>query len=708
MNIRRAFQVGRCVVDPCDFSIQIEGGDKCTIQPKQIDVIYYLAQHYPKVITRQELIDNVWQGNIDVGEKSLNNTIWHLRQSLAEATSDQTIIETIRRAGYRLLVEPKWLQTDADCSDSVNSIEHMAPETQQPKSLEKFTWRIATFVFFILALGIYFGTSTPKVSSFVIESLTKQPGSELFAAPSPSGRFVVYRWVNPEGRVNLYMIDREQDQLAPIQLTFTDEEEVFSVWSPDEQYLYFSRQDRGSEPLCDIIRLNIVTHNEKRLAQCSVRNNYQYIDISPDGNTLAFIGYSESLQKNGIYFIDLNDDTKPPIRFSCAQDCKYKDRDMAFSPDGKKIAISRRDHQFDESLYLIDLKSKQEERLTSGEIDIVGFTWHPDGEHIIYASQRSDMRNGYVLNVDSKQKDSLNVESFSYPAYSRESAELFYQKRNEKYHIASLDLAGTSSPFPVLHTDFSYRYPDYSVQTDKIVYISNESGYYELWTSDTQGNNRQQLTDLKQNLRYPKWSHDGKKVAFLAPKQGASGYKIYIVDTATQQVSIVPTTFEDHGRPTWSYQDDAIISSVSDGETSGLYQFTLTDGEAKQLTFNGGLYGVMLSDSSLLFTSRNGGLWQKELSSDKEPTQILDESQLTEPFSWVYHDNGIYFRQSTEKHKQFMHYNLIQDNFTVLVRVPMFQRHSGISLNPTTGQLFFTHNAYPQSDIKKLEHPLLP
>lgn len=706
MTIKNAFKINDCVIQPCDFSVQFDTGLKRTIQPKQMDVLCYLAQQYPNIITRQELIDNVWNGNQNVGEKSLTNTIWHLRQELQESETDSVIIETIRRAGYRLLVEPKWLNTQT--YQTTNT-----PYMNLKKRFFQFhgtrlLMGISSIVL-ILLLGFYFTQTTKQPSLTIIEHLTKQPGSELNVAPSPSGRFIVYQWINSTGKVNLYMHDRQNAQLSPTQLTHSDAKEGFSIWSPDEQYLYFSRQ-MSSAPNCQIIRLTVTTRHETPVANCSSKTGYQYIDLSPDGNTLAFIGNSKNTDSSGIYFTHLNDLEKASTRFSCANSCGYKDRDMAFSPDGKKIAVSRRYSEYEEDIYLVDIESKEAEQLTFGESDIEGLTWHPDGDYLVYAAQQADKHRGYVFNVRTRQKKPLRIDGFSYPSYSRKSAELFYQHISENYHIASLDLSETStkSTFPFMLSEFSHSYPDYSLKANKIVYVSNESGHYELWLSDSNGLNREQLTHLQQRLRYPRWSNNGEKVAFLAQAEGKDGYEIQIIDIQTKRLTILPTSFESHGRPTWSYQDDGIISAVSRENRTELYLFALAGGEPTRLTFNRGRFGYMVSESSIIYVSRNGRLWQKEINNESKAIRILRRRQFNTRHSWVYHDNGIYFRQSINNQRKFMHYDLVQDTFTELARIPMFQGYSGLSLNSVSGQLLFTNNSSPQSDIKKLEHPLLP
>ena len=457
--------------------------------------------------------------------------------------------------------------------------------------------------------------------------------------------------------------------------------------------------------------MKVTSHQEKHISHCPVKGGYYYLDISPDGSILAYQGYNEPDDKSGIYFIALDQENAKPYRFSCANNCGYKDRDMAFSPDGKKIAVTRRNNRFNENIFLVDLTTKAFEQLTEGEEDIVGLTWHPNNEQIVYATQQADVRKGYILETDTKTKHELNIEGFSYPAFAKKNATLFYQQRTEKYHIASLQLnnAIAASPFPVVQSDYNHHYPNYSSVAKKFVYVSNESGYYELWSANSDGSNRTQLTHLKHSIRYPSWSHDGTKVAFLAPTENESSDKIYILNLDSHKVSIVPSLFKEHNRPTWSFDDNAIISAIYDNEFTDLYQINISDGVAKRLTFDGGRYGLMISPDTMLYTRIKKGLWQKDINSKSPSLNKISGKLFKTLYTWTYKNTGIYFLQNTQNHDQLSFYDFNQQQLTPLIHLPnyAFGGAGSLTLIPELDKLLFTHSYNPQADIKMLEHPLL-
>ncbi len=705
MKSTKAFKLGNCQILPLEFSIQFENSNKQSLQPKLIDVLVYLAKNYPRIITRDELIEHVWLGNNYVGEKALTNAIWHLRKSLKDVSHDDEVIETIRKAGYRLLVEPEW-QENSDPSDTQIS--------QSGHDKSKFTKLLPLFIVFILLfVGMFYwqlNDKKPAFSQAKITQITREPGRELFVAPSPNGRFIVYKWYISEVSSGLFILDRQQPQLPAKQLTFEKDIVGHSVWSIDSEYLYFSRYNRDKSQ-CHIVQMKVTSRQEKIITDCALTGGYSYIDISPDGKTLAYQGHIEAVKQRGIYFFRLDQENAQPIRFSCLENCGYRDRDMAFSPDGKKIAVSRRFSRFVENIYLIDLNTGASEQLTFGEEDIVGLTWHPDGEKLVFATQRADVRQGFVYDVKSKNSLNINIEGFSYPAFAKNSGQLFYQHRKEQYHIASLKLNETiaTSPFPIAKSEFNHHYPDYSSVTKRIVFISNESGHYELWSANSDGDKRKQLTFLKQAIRYPRWSHDGSKIAFLAPLEKESGDKIFILDMNSLRVSELKSPYKEHNRPTWSFDDSAIISAIYDNEYTDLFQININDGTTRRLTYDGGRYGIMISPTRLLYTRIKNGLWEKDIEDTSEILLRINGELFKTLYTWTVLKNQVFFRQNAADHQQLSFYDFKKAQLTPLARMPALSiaNYSSLTLAPERGELLFTGSDKPQADIKMLEHPLL-
>ncbi|WP_416307451.1 winged helix-turn-helix domain-containing protein [Neptunicella sp. SCSIO 80796] len=686
------FCIGKIRIEPLEYAIYPDKGPKQSLQPKFIEVLCYLANQYPNVVSRQELIEHIWHGNIYVGEKALTNAIWHLRQALTQAEQPE-IIETIRKSGYRLLVAPQMLK---------------AVTPRFPRS----AIQIMVITGMLLLSAILFSMtdlrSPSGTSSNEIQSITAEPGLELFPAPSPDGRYLVYKWRSPDGQVDLYRRDVTQPQLSAVRLTFDHANEGRAVWSRDGKWLYFRRKDID-ENYCDIVKMDVQSLQEHFVAKCPMTGALHYMDISPDNTTLAYWGILEQDPRPGIFLLDLNDPAALPRPLPCDKDCDQSERDMAFSPDGQYIAITRRSSRFSEDIHLIHLASGRSQQLTFGKRDIVGLTWRPDGQSLIYAVQQADVRSGFELNLDTLESKPLNIKGFSYPSFARQLPWLFFQHRDEQYQIAaqSLDNEVSSSPFPILQSGYNHKYPDYSAVTDQIAYASNESGYYEIWLADANGSNRRQLTDLKRSVRFPKWSHDGQFVAFLAPDETGNADRIYIVNVLTRRTVPVLSPFSGHNRPTWVPDDSAIISAVYSEDNRDLYRFELDHQQVTRLTWDGGRYGILIDNDTLIYTRTTKGLFQKR-PEQKKARKLLGSDTFRVRYTWVYTQDGIYFPQLKNDHQQIGFYSLSSQQFTPLLKLPLSSVviDSSMSLDNRRQRLLFTKTLFYQSDIKLIKDPV--
>jgi hypothetical protein len=71
------------------------------------------------------------------------------------------------------------------------------------------------------------------------------------------------------------------------------------------------------------------------------------------------------------------------------------DKLPAFSPDGKSLAFARVEANHSADIYLLNIASGEEKRLTQDNASIAGLDWLSDGEHIIYGSS-DDMESKLV------------------------------------------------------------------------------------------------------------------------------------------------------------------------------------------------------------------------------------------------------------------------------------------------------------------------
>ena len=91
-------------VDPIAGLLKINGRSK-RLEPKVVLLLSYFASHNNRVISRQELVDQLWPG-IVVADETVTRSIFSLRNALGDDAKQPKYIETIPKKGYRFLAIP--------------------------------------------------------------------------------------------------------------------------------------------------------------------------------------------------------------------------------------------------------------------------------------------------------------------------------------------------------------------------------------------------------------------------------------------------------------------------------------------------------------------------------------------------------------------------------------------------------------------------
>ena len=77
-------------------------GAQVTVEPGVFDLLVYLVRHRDRVVSKDELIEAVWEGRI-VSESTLTSRITAARQAIGDNGQDQQLIRTVPRKGVRFV-----------------------------------------------------------------------------------------------------------------------------------------------------------------------------------------------------------------------------------------------------------------------------------------------------------------------------------------------------------------------------------------------------------------------------------------------------------------------------------------------------------------------------------------------------------------------------------------------------------------------------
>jgi len=97
------YQSGNFSLDTGSYGFARDG-IKQAIEPQVFDLLVYLMENRDRVVTRDELLDNLWDGRI-VSESALNGRLKMARKSVGDNGKQQRIIKTIYRRGYQFIAD---------------------------------------------------------------------------------------------------------------------------------------------------------------------------------------------------------------------------------------------------------------------------------------------------------------------------------------------------------------------------------------------------------------------------------------------------------------------------------------------------------------------------------------------------------------------------------------------------------------------------
>ncbi len=111
-DLRAGFELGPWRVQPNQNLID-DGHNPIHLEPKVMEVLCFLAQRQNEVVSRNELIDEIWKGTY-VTDEVLSRAISVLRNQLGDDRKNASFIVTIPKAGYRLIMPVTPIQASAD------------------------------------------------------------------------------------------------------------------------------------------------------------------------------------------------------------------------------------------------------------------------------------------------------------------------------------------------------------------------------------------------------------------------------------------------------------------------------------------------------------------------------------------------------------------------------------------------------------------
>ena len=549
----------------------ISENDAIQLEPRQAEVLAYFCRNPEKLISRDELVEDVWQGQA-VTDNAVNRIIAKLRKSLGDSAKQSDFIVTLPRKGYRFVA-------------SVNLIEEAQPQDAQPKtktaSLSNHKLVLSTLVSLLiisLIAALYLDTPKP-IGPYQFKSvtaLTRDSGEEFLPSVSPNGDYLIYSdYKNQRLDLNLKDLRSGESRLISDQLGNAGNGD----WSRDgTQFLYlYTKQDGCELRLATFDPAQAMKLIDKQTVHQCPTGSFGNFALSHDGRKIIYSEIDDKKQSYHIFQKNLDSGkvtqiAQPPIFLA-------GNREFDLHPTASKLLIASPNEAQQLTFFVSDLDSGK----LVEHFSMDGFTccpvWNDRGDKIIMTGPLPS------FSIVEMNLDGSNLETI----YSS-SHRIFKLKRvpNSSSFVYSGGIYNTDIQFigfedgtkeSVITSTVADYLPTLSNNEKYLAYISQRSGNSDIWIRDIVDGTDRKLTQFEDNHQYfnLEWSPNDQKIVALT----INGIKL--IDFISGQVSRLNIQQQQIRGISW-VDDNTVAFSLEVNDQWRVFHYDLVSkqlGEAK-------------------------------------------------------------------------------------------------------------------------------
>ena len=266
------FRFNHYVVDSDAFQLSADG-IPVEIDPLAFDLLVYLIKHHQEVVTRDDLLNQLWKGKV-VSESALSARIRDVRKAVGDSGKTQSVIRTVHGRGYQFVAE---LTTDTESSDVESSArELLEPELIPPRD----TPSIAVLPFTDLAADTGQSYFAEGMTDEITTALSKIRNLMVIARLSTSG--YTGSEIDPVqvgkeqgvGYVLMGTVNRQNDRIR-VNVRLIDGHSGAYVWSESydrDMTGLFDVQDEISREIAVALDVRLVGGEKVRKLSAGTRN----------------------------------------------------------------------------------------------------------------------------------------------------------------------------------------------------------------------------------------------------------------------------------------------------------------------------------------------------------------------------------------------------------------------------------------------------
>lgn len=513
---RAAFRLHDVEVRPASNEL-VAGGAAVRIKPRLMDVLLRLVAADGAPVPRQVLLDEVWPRRA-VNDEVLSRVIADLRTALGDAARDARFIETLPKAGYRLV---------APVAPVAAPPAGAAPPTAARPRGRVVAWSAAIALVLLVALTVTLQRTPPATESPQARLERQLARAEPFAsgvalelAPrfSPDGAQVVYAAADD---AHASIVIAAVGAASRRTLGEAADANLSPVFFPGgARVAYYRRTPAGD---CAIVAEDVASGARQTLVDCARRPQPRF-DLSPDGGTLVYVGIVRPQFPAGLVLRDLASGAERVL--TAPEPQMGDDLHPRFSPDGARIAFFRGTASHRDA-WIVDVAEGAPARSTGSPRGLTyGAAWLGPRGPLLVAADWFGQRALNLLDAEGGTAVMVGARGARFPDVDR-AGTVVYESATFSANLHEIDLAAPDRPSRALWPSTRYtNQPEYAPDGARVVFASNRDGASGLFVG-TPGADAARLP-LSADYIYlrPHWSHDGRAIYAIRASRREDGKRV--------------------------------------------------------------------------------------------------------------------------------------------------------------------------------------
>lgn len=536
------YRFGAFELDASQYELR-RGGVPLRVEPRVLDLLFYLIRHRDRVVPREELFDSLWKEKF-IGEAALTRCVAEARKAIA-VEGDDDPIKTIHRRGYRFVAPVTEEESAPEAAAVAVSDPKPASRSRRSVTIAVAVAAITTTLLIVIAAfpGWNRPASVPSPPSLQVSpdlKITRMTtsGKATDAAISPDGRFVAYV-IDDAGsrsiRVRQIATDSDTELLSAVprarkSLTFT----------PDGNYVaYLEQDDAGVWALHRIAALGGMPQRIVEPVEASVWSRGKDVSFSDDGERVAFVRLL-SPGRTALYMRHLR--TREERQILARNGVLFR---PIWTSDGSALLCHWKLPGYSTEIRLLEISLRSRAQQVAREIQaaeaplFVAQTMTPDRQHVIGVGGRSVSRAAiFLADYPSMQLTPITqgTSDWQSPSVTPDGRHVVAVRVQENFNLWTAAKGDADQRKVTSDIDAMEGTHGIDVTPNgEIVYTARTNGEHNhVWIASPDGRNVRQLTSGPDDEYWPAVSPSGATIFYgLRQTTSKRSMRIWRMDLAT-------------------------------------------------------------------------------------------------------------------------------------------------------------------------------